>query len=453
MSIQNLKNRLEKINRESADPSIVHNKFVAPHKLRHTLNIIERKFDELENAQPLDEKIFKSINKLKQHGKNYLTRRDWKNLAWSLSKKLPNQQDKILFTEDGRLLVDEFALLPSEILNSIYFPLLYSYFAVDQREIDYYSGNWIQLRTILTNSRSKLFQLIGRPKPWLMTLTDYPEVLSTQPTKNFVKEFLDNSDSNVIANRLESLRISSNSWFWENLIRTTVESVRTINDIDFFNKMPRFLTLIKDNQLYTTLILVELLQRYAVSSKRTIVQDELKQLALKQWGNPQYESSAGWHNVNADTKKMVIQWFVRVDLEAFFNLFSQTADVNRFNYWIKFIDRISFSQIFLGPSALNTYQPEQKKFIADNKVRLKELAGSTSTNNAFMLKIDNVYVIDFSDTGNACYVVDKIPYSNKYKKVTVYSLKPSNYLLRLSHSGNWQQRFNQSLAKIGIFPN
>jgi hypothetical protein len=95
-----------------------------------------------------------------------------------------------------------------------------------------------------------------------------------------------------------------------------------------------------------------LLQRYAVSSKRTIVQDELKQLALKQWGNPQYESSAGWHNVNADTKKMVIQWFVRVDLEAFFNLFSQTADVNRFNYWIKFIDRISFSQIFLGPSAL-----------------------------------------------------------------------------------------------------
>ena len=44
--------------------------------------------------------------------------------------------------------------------------------------------------------------------------------------------------------------------------------------------------------------------------------------------------------------KMVIQWFVRADLEAFFKLFNQNADIQRFNYWMRFIDQINFSQIF-----------------------------------------------------------------------------------------------------------
>ena len=143
--------------------------------------------------------------------------------------------------------------------------------------------------------------------------------------------------------------------------------------------------------------------------------------------------------------------FVRADLEAFFNLFSRTADVNRFNYWIKFIDKISFSQIFLGSTALNSRQPEQQKFIKQNRSRLKELMGSTSTNNAFMLKIDNVFVIDFSDTGNACFIVNKIPYAEKDKRILVSTLKPYPYLLRLNHSSGWQHRFDQELAKIGIF--
>lgn len=452
VTIEILKSRLGEKARQFADPTQTPTKFTKPHRLMQSLAVIERKFDEIENAQPLDEKIFKSLTKLKEYGSDYLTKRDWKNLAWSLSKKLPERQEKVLFSEDGRLLVEKFTTLPSELMKVVYFPLLYSYFAVEQQEIDYHSGNWIKLRKLLTDSRSKLFQLaVGRPKPWLLTLTDYPEVLSTEPTKNFVKEFLEHNDSKIVAKRLESLRISSNSWFWESLIRATVSSVQKMNDIEYFKAIPRFIALSEDNKLYTTVILAELLKRYAVSSQRTIVHESLKQLALEQWGNPQYASSAGWNNVDIATKQMVIQWFVRVDLEAFFNLFSRTADVNRFNYWIKFIDKISFSQIFLGSSAWNSRQDAQQKFIKQNKSRLKELVGSTGSNNAFMLKIDNVYVIDFSDTGNACFIVNKIPYDEKDKKIPISTLKPYPYLLRLNHSSGWQHRFDQELAKIGIF--
>ena len=451
MIIESLKIRLQDKTKQFADPNNMDSKFIKPHRLNKTVAALERKFDELENSQPLEEKIFRSLLKLKHHGKDYLTKRDWKNLAWSLSKVMPNQQEKVLFTDDGHMLLEQFSRLTDALITTIYFPLLYSYFAVEQQDINKLSKNWLQLRELLSSRRSKLFQLIKRPKPWLLTLTDYPDILSTQPTKSFITEFLDSKDSSVISNRLASLQISANSWFWDDLINTAVASLQSMNDDYYFKAIPRFLALLENNPIFTTVVLAALLQRYASSSQRTIVHEVLKQLALQQWGNPQYDSSAGWNNVNFDTKQMVIQWFVRADLEAFFNLFSRTADVNRFNYWIKFIDKISFSQIFLGSTALNSRQPEQQKFIKQNRSRLKELMGSTSTNNAFMLKIDNVFVIDFSDTGNACFIVNKIPYDEKDKRILVSTLKPYPYLLRLNHSSGWQHRFDQELAKIGIF--
>ena len=210
------------------------------------------------------------------------------------------------------------------------------------------------------------------------------------------------------------------------------------------------------NKIYTTTILAALLERYASTSQREKAHEVLKHLALDQWGNPQYESLAGWNNVNADTKKMVIQWFVRADLEAFFKLFSRTADVNRFNYWIKFIDQISFSQIFLGPEALYSQRHEHMSFRHLNRGRLKELIGSTPSNNAFLLKIDNVYVIDFSDTGNACFLFNILPYKEISPKIHVRDLKNythKGYIDKLGHIGSWGERFDQRLAEIGIFAN
>ena len=222
---------------------------------------------------------------------------------------------------------------------------------------------------------------------------------------------------------------------------------------EYFKIIPRFLELIEKNKIYTTDILVALLERYANSSDRAKVHEELKNIALDQWGNPQYESSAGWNNVNTDTKKMVIQWFVRADLEAFFRLFSRTADVDRFNYWIKFIDKISVSQIFLGPAATKSTQAEHRKFREINRGRLKRLSGSTQTNNAFMLKIENIYVFDFSDIGNACYILNKIPYNQGRAEVHIDTLKPWEHILKLSHTSGWQRKFDEKLAELGIFAN
>ncbi|RZN92535.1 EH signature domain-containing protein [Acinetobacter johnsonii] len=456
MSIANLKRRIEERISVFSEPTHIQTKFVRPQRLMKTLSIIEHKFDDLENVQPLEEKIIKSVLKLEQHGFDGLTKRDLKNLAWSLSKKLHNYEEKLLFTPVGVRLIDYFKQLGIDQLQFVYFPLLYSYFSFQAKELEKQPDSWVQLRNILNTNKSLVFKNSTRRKRWMTTLIDNSEVLTTEPTKKFVREFLQDSNDNTVAYELESLRISANSWFWDDLIRSAIKSIKTMNEDEYLQNIPRFLVLLEKNKIYTTTILAALLERYASISQREKAHEVLKHLALDQWGNPQYESLAGWNNVNADTKKMVIQWFVRADLEAFFKLFSRTADVNRFNYWIKFIDQISFSQIFLGPEALYSQRHEHMSFRHLNRGRLKELIGSTPSNNAFLLKIDNVYVIDFSDTGNACFLFNILPYKEISPKIHVRDLKNythKGYIDKLGHIGSWGERFDQRLAEIGIFAN
>ena len=68
-----------------------------------------------------------------------------------------------------------------------------------------------------------------------------------------------------------------------------------------------------------------------------------------------------------------------------------------------------------------------------------------------MLKIENLYVIDFSDTGNACFIVNKIPYNENKFEVHRDTLKPWNNLLKLSHTPGWQSRFDGRMEELGVF--
>ena len=391
MSIANLKRRLEEKLSGHSVVDVTNAKFVKPQRLLKTLSVLDQKFDDLENSLPLDGKIFRTISKLESSGFGHLTRRDWKNLAWALSKILPGAQEKLIFSDIGKRIIHHFQQSEMDLIGLVYFPLLYSYFALENEDVKNKPAIWLQLRDVLNTNRSGVYRDLKRPKKWMNTLVDYSEILSNSPTKSFVKRFLEDKDASSVANELESLKMAPNSWFWDDLIKSSVQSISGMNEQDYLRIIPRFLYLAEQNVLYTTDILIALLERYARTSERAKVHEVLKHLALDQWGNPQYDSSAGWNNVNADTKRMVIQWFVRADLEAFFTLFSTTADTNRFDYWIKFIDQISFSQIFLGPSALQSRQPQHKKFRDLNRGRLKDLVDSTSSNNAFMLKMGNLY--------------------------------------------------------------
>ena len=439
-----------------SEPAQAQNKFARPHKLIKTLDIIERRFDDMENAQPIEEKIINSIKKLEKSGIDYLTKRDWKNLAWSLSKKLPHYEDKILFTFVGSKLINQFKNMQPALLKAVYFPLLYSYFAVEQDEINKRPNNWLELKNILSNNSSSLFQTTTRPKKWLTTLTDHPELLSADPSKKFIRNFLHNSDKDRVSNQLESLSIAPNSWFWDSLVSSSIKSVKTMKEDDYLEAIPRFLQLLEQNPIYTKDILTALLERYATTSRRTIVHEVLKNISLTQWGNPQFESSAGWRNVSLDTKKMVIQWFVRADLEAFFTVFGSSADVRRFNYWMRFLKQVTLSEIFLNDQAMRYPTAQQAEFKRNNAGRFKRIVGKSNAANAFMIKIGGFYIVEFSEMNNATYFYRKLPYppfQGKTGKVEITSLKSTSQAqFYLSHQGAWEKSFDRRLQELGIFP-
>ena len=453
MSIDVLKQRLAQSVSNFSETTQIDGRFSRPHRLIKTLDVIERKFEDMENAQPVEEKILRSIRKLEQHGKDYLTKRDWKNLAWSLNRKLPAHNEKVLFTAKGAELLGYFNQIELNLLSSVYFPLLYSYFAIEEKELkSNKTDNWVSLRQILSKNRSSVFQSSNRPKKWLITLTDNPELLTTEPSKKLTHQFLKDKDDNRVSNELESLNIASNSWFWDNLVYSAIHSIQSMKEDEFLMMIGRFLRLMEKHPIYTNDILVALLERYAVSSLREIVHERLKDISLEQWGNPQYDSSAGWQNVKQNTKRMVIQWFVRADLESFFTVFSRGADVRRFNYWMRFIKQVTFSEIFLNEQAIYYPTAQQAEFKKNNTGRFKKIDGKSSA-NAFMIKLGGFYIVEFSEMNNATYFYNQVPYASSKRKIHLRDLK-STYRAEfyLSHNGAWENSFDRKLKALGIFP-
>ena len=456
MSIANLKRRLEEKLSGHSVVDVTNAKFVKPQRLLKTLSVLDQKFDDLENSLPLDEKIFRTISKLESSGFGHLTRRDWKNLAWALSKILPGAQEKLIFSDIGKRIIHHFQQSEMDLIGLVYFPLLYSYFALENEDVKNKPAIWLQLRDVLNTNRSGVYRDLKRPKKWMNTLVDYSEILSNSPTKSFVKRFLEDKDASSIANELESLKMAPNSWFWDNLIKSSIQSIKDMNEQDYLKIIPRFIDLAEQNVLYTTDILIALLERYARISKREIVNEVLKHLALNQWGNPQYDSSAGWNNVNSETKRMVIQWFVRADLEAFFKVFSYGAETRRFNYWMRFIKQVSLSEIFLNEDAIFRATRQQEEFKRKNQGRFKRITGKSSAANAFMIKIGGYYIVEFSELNNATYFYRNLPYKPSKSNLQVVSITDLKSTARadfyLSHNGAWEKSFDNRLKSLGICP-
>lgn len=450
MSIADLEKKFAAVLARQTRPDGLSAALPTPQRLLKRLEIIERRFDQLENNQPQLDKIRLAIEKLERDGNTVLTSRDWKNVAWGLCATLPNRPKKLIFLAGGQTAIQAFHHKPDQLGASVYMALLFSYFALTQDELQQDSSQWLKLRDLLSQALPIIQRQSKRPRTWMQPLNDYPELLQTQPTARLSMAFLNDPDDQKIPQLAEVLRISADSWFWEKLIKQAIQSILKLPDAEFLDKIERLLHLIAKQPTYTTMILSQTLDRYAQSSSRDQIHERLKEIALTQWSNPQYDSSIGWANVKPDTKQMVIQWFVRADLEAFFRLFNQDADERRFKYWMRFIKQISYSYIIFGKNSITSTGGQHREFLIKNKGRYGRLLKSTSDNNAFMLKIGNLFIVEFSRTGNATYLYSERPQYTSQYEVDLFWLKSG--IEKMNHSGLWENNFDQALAKIGIFP-
>ncbi len=452
MSIQLLEQRLTQKLQERTQQQGLKITLPEPHRLLRRLKEIEHTFDQQDYDIPNEDKILKAIEKLEIEGTATLSKREWKYIAWGLCRDFPHRPKKLIFLESSFDALDFLRTVRKDLIPNVYIALLFSYFALGKKELNQNSNNWLILRDILFNGLADLYVKYKRPKDWMLILSDYNELLQTQPTKRLSIEFINSTDDQKISTLLNSLRIPIHSWFWDRLMEDAIKAINLLSDIEFKEKINRLLNLAETNPIYSVKILANTLDRYANSQYRDQIHERLKQMVLTQWGSPQYESSVGWSNVQEDTKKMVIQWFVQADLEAFFKIFGDHADINRFNYWMRFINQISYSRLILGNYALSSMQLEHKEFRKNNRGRYDHLTGGTSVNNAFIIKIHGYYLVEFSEMG-PCYINNKkIIVENLEGKVKTIHLDYLRNGDRYTHQGNWQKRFDEMLAERGIFP-
>lgn len=424
-----------------------------PHRLLRRLEYIEKRFDELENSKPSQDKILISIEKLEKAGVSQLSRRDWKNIAWGMCIQFPTRPQKLIFLATGRDVLDYIKSVRNDLIPSIYIALLFSYFALDKNELNQNSNNWLILREILYNGLADLYVTHKRPRNWMLLLSDYTELLQAQPTKRLSLEFVNATDEQRIPDIADKLHISANSWFWDKLITAAVKSVCNLADGAFVEKIDRLLYLAETNPTYLAQIVAQVLDRYAGSQFRDQIHERLKKMALAQWDNPQYGTAVGWSNVKSDTKMMVIQWFIRADLEAFFKLFTDNADERRFEFWMKYLKKITSSQLFFGKDSYSSQNFRHRQFLQQNRGRYVQLRGGKSSINAFMLQIGNIHIIEFSETGNACYFYGSKPFGIRALTEIndLKNKKAKSYLKALRHAHYWEDEFFSELSALGIY--
>lgn len=424
-----------------------------PARLQKQVEAIQKAFDQAACSTPPKDKILEAIQLLEQDGPEALSQREWRYIAWGLCLKFDLRPTKlIMYKTMGRIAIENLERhVQHNPSTSLWWALLFSYFTLDRTELSPPPENWLKLRDILLSSFQKILANNARPKDWLNTIKLNPEILQEKPTRFLSRDLLDGNDwkPKEIA---ETLGIPPGSWFWDELASEATTIACAFSDSDFIQKIEPLLLLGQKSPHLLSEILVQLLDRYCASVDRSKPHEPLKKLSLELWGSPNLSSTASWFLVKQETKKMVIQWFIKADLEAFFRLLNAKADLNRFKYWSRFLHQMSYTHIILGKSSYESKKQEYSTFRENNKGRFSILTGGPSSNNAFIMCIGNYYIIEFSESGNASYVFNRNPIQSHSQVVNVSALRANDHIERLVHYSPWEANFDAVLARLGIYP-
>jgi len=338
--------------------------------------------------------------------------------------------------------------------------LLQAYFDFDSGTKDLADQtNWRHLRDFLAQTLPAITARTRFHPAWLEVINTHVNLLSEQPCERYGAAVLAGDESEI--NRLRGkLQIPENSWFWSRLLRTQVKCLVERGDSEFRDGLARVLGLLSNYGWVRNQALVMLLERYAASAFRSTAHPELRDFALNIWGTPHLERNTGWGQVNPAAKAMVQSWLVVEAIRDFFTILrdsTSSIDEERLNFWLRYQGMIEYFHFALGPDVWKNHQPDYVNF--HNKFR-QHICRLTNpgmiSNNAFIFKIGNYFLVEFSTTGNAfyCYHKDQIPFSLIVgRSLSLNQIKvPTNATLRLTHHAPWESEFERKLQQLGIFP-
>lgn len=436
--------------------------------LKRASTELSRRFDQVEKAlAPPREKRLLALGKFKRE--QVLTSSEWRlvfaGLADDDEVSVPVLEDDQLFDRVHREVAGR--IEQRSLSRRDWLALCFSYFAYDEHKPDD-NANWRVLRDDIDCGFDAVRQRIGREKEWMRIVAEHRELFGAQAGTRLAEEIFEGR-----ARDLSSLQaiaqVPDSSWLWQRIFAVLLSRIFLLDDETFLKRLPELVALGQLNTRYLNQVLSACLTRYHRSQYREQSSSILKQAALEHWGSPQMRSkqNAWLQYVEQPVCAMVVAWFAKEDLEHFFTLLKGEAEVDqsRLFYWLRFANQMSYTRIVMGSDAWSYQSRDFIEFRAKNKGRLSRLTGGPSHNNAVVMQIGNYLFVEFSGSGNACYVyrADDAPFDpNKDVLALATELKQQGRVLkRMSHMPaprrpnmveGWLEKFDTELRTLGIAP-
>jgi len=295
--------------------------------------------------------------------------------------------------------------------------LCYSYFAYGAAAPEA-NQNWRQLRDHIGQAFEALRRWAPREKEWMRIVQQHRDLFGDQAGEQLAEDIFLGRTHDLTA--LQAIaQIEKPSWLWQRIFSVIILRIRTLEDEVFLERLPELIALGKINEHFMSPLLSACLTRYYDSPMRERSSALLKQAALEHWGS----------------------------------LF----------YWLRYANQMSYTRIIMGSDAWHRPGSDFLQFRRQNHGRLSQLTGGLAHNNAVVMQIGNYFFVEFSGTGNACYVyrADIAPFDPEKKTLALATelKQKGRELKRMPHSPaprrpdlveGWLEKFDSELRSLGI---
>jgi hypothetical protein len=457
-------NDLKLLLKEQFDPRmILHGvTFGDPKVMSKILKEIKRDLGGSE-GRPSEDILIKAIKKFEAKGDSD-TFTELKYVCYGAETPLGPQKYRLIeHKETFGLLLKAVEKRNSKQLRRCFQGLLSCYFRFDPKAAVNQSGseNWAQLKNFLKDKLTPIYQSSkerGVTPDWLLTLHEHKNLLEENPCKRYA-DSLTRGSSQELKEVCEGLGIESSSWVWNEAFLAYVQTVCAMRDEPFVGHLNGVLELVNEKgQIHLPEAMAieataHCVIRYS-KSVSTIEHPYLRDTCVRRIGNPMLEKTKWDAFVDFEpARQMVTSWLKQQLIKDFFELLAQdgAADIRRLNYWLKWEKHITEMWFFLGEMAFK----DQRTSFKDVKERMggsiRQLEEpSRPENNAFVMRIGEFLVIEFSTKNNAMFIyqADQASPDMKYTYRTTPRLKNlKGSLGKHSHIGYWESSFDHVLRR------
>lgn len=398
----------------------LHDSFVAPvwgapEVMHQALKEVKKRFDSAE-ASVSEKSIAASVWAFRRTGK-LESFRDLKYTCYGLT--LRQGKDESTLLGDEKLypaLIDEVHGVTKEPrkFRKCYQGLLNSYlnFPADDSSTDVEKRNWEHLRSYL-RKQLRLILTVEPIASWIHVLEAHENLLKSNPCKRYA-EGLREGKWDELEELAQGLAISSASWVWKEAVLAHVQAVADIRaDIAFRQELDLALHALEGKRVPLGDELrktgtASLLRRYARCSDHP-QHEALLDHALHCFGKPWLNRTAWDAYVgDEDALRLIDGWTKTGLIQDFFQLLADdgVADLSRMRFWPQFVPVISDIWFAMGSYAHDSRDPKYLKLRQRiGRERILKFAGSSYTNNAFIMRIGPFYLIEFGQKGRAAYLI------------------------------------------------